>query len=93
MDEFTEMIASDYVVKKKPIAARNPQANIIIERIHQTIENMIISFEVHGTSIDEKDPWTGILDAVRFATRATVRITMQAIPMQLVFWQRHHSKC
>ena len=85
MAESTEMIASDYGVKKKPITARNPQANSIIERIHQTIGNMIRSFEVHDTSIDEEDPWTGILSAVRFATRATVHTTMQATPMQLVF--------
>eukprot|EP00957_Ditylum_brightwellii_P014535 1094353-Ditylum_brightwellii.AAC.1 len=61
MAEFTEMISSDYGVKKKLITARNPQANSIIERIHQTIENMIGAFEVHDTSIDEKDPWTEIL--------------------------------
>eukprot|EP00957_Ditylum_brightwellii_P063228 4799300-Ditylum_brightwellii.AAC.1 len=46
---------------------------------------MIRSFEVHDTSIDEKDPWTGILSAVRFATRVTVHTTMLATPMQLVF--------
>eukprot|EP00957_Ditylum_brightwellii_P031760 2408348-Ditylum_brightwellii.AAC.1 len=71
MAEVTEMIASDYGVKKKLITARNSQANSIIERIHQTIGNMIRSFEVHDTRIGEKDPWTGILSAVRFATRAT----------------------
>eukprot|EP00957_Ditylum_brightwellii_P062316 4728473-Ditylum_brightwellii.AAC.1 len=46
---------------------------------------MIRSFEVHDTSIDEKDTRTGILSAVRFATRVTVHTTMQATPMQLVF--------
>eukprot|EP00957_Ditylum_brightwellii_P087169 6634534-Ditylum_brightwellii.AAC.1 len=85
MAEFTEMIASDYGVKKKPITARNPEENSIIERIHQTVGNMIRSFEVHNTTIDEKDPRTGILGAVRLATRATVHTTMQATPVQLVF--------
>eukprot|EP00957_Ditylum_brightwellii_P086469 6579109-Ditylum_brightwellii.AAC.1 len=56
MAEFNEMTASDYGVKKKPIAARNPQTNSIIERIHQTIGNVIGSFEVYDTNIDEKDP-------------------------------------
>eukprot|EP00957_Ditylum_brightwellii_P059351 4506059-Ditylum_brightwellii.AAC.1 len=46
---------------------------------------MIRSFEVHDTNIDEKDPWSGILGVVRFATRATVHTTMQATAMQLVF--------
>eukprot|EP00957_Ditylum_brightwellii_P047051 3572894-Ditylum_brightwellii.AAC.1 len=63
MAEFTEMIANDYGVKKKPSTARNLQANSIIERINQTIGNMIRSFEVHDTNIDEKDPWSGILGA------------------------------
>eukprot|EP00957_Ditylum_brightwellii_P043428 3292803-Ditylum_brightwellii.AAC.1 len=63
MAEFIEMIASDYGVKKKPIITRNIQSNSIIERTHQTIGNMIRSFEVYDTSIDEKDPWTGILSA------------------------------
>eukprot|EP00957_Ditylum_brightwellii_P153055 11650722-Ditylum_brightwellii.AAC.1 len=63
MAEFTEMIASDYWVKKKPITARNHKEISIIERIYQTIGNMVRPFEVHGTSIDEKDYWTGILSA------------------------------
>eukprot|EP00957_Ditylum_brightwellii_P152828 11632907-Ditylum_brightwellii.AAC.1 len=63
MAEFSKMIIKDYGVKKKPITVRNPQANSIIERIHQTIGNMIRSFEVYSTDIDEKDPWVGILSA------------------------------
>eukprot|EP00957_Ditylum_brightwellii_P073172 5562242-Ditylum_brightwellii.AAC.1 len=70
------MILKDYGVKKRPIKARNHQANCIIERIHETIGNMTMSFEVHSTDIDEKDPWTGILSAVIFATRAKVHTTM-----------------
>jgi hypothetical protein len=30
----------DYGVKKKPITTRNPQANAIVERVHQTIGNI-----------------------------------------------------
>eukprot|EP00957_Ditylum_brightwellii_P153331 11669436-Ditylum_brightwellii.AAC.1 len=79
------MILKGYRVKKRPTTVRNPQANSITERIHWTIGNMIRTFEVHSTDIDKKDPWTGILSAVRFATRATIHTTMQATPMQLVF--------
>eukprot|EP00957_Ditylum_brightwellii_P177255 13503192-Ditylum_brightwellii.AAC.1 len=79
------MILKDYGVKKRPSTVRNHQANSIIERIHQTILNMIRSFELHSTDIDEKDPWKGILSAVRFATKAAVHTIMQATPMQLVF--------
>eukprot|EP00957_Ditylum_brightwellii_P193538 14738183-Ditylum_brightwellii.AAC.1 len=85
MAEFTGMITSDYEVKKKTITARNPQTNSTIKRIHQTIGNMIRSFEVIDASIDKKDPWAGILSAVRFATRAMVHTIMQATLMQPVF--------
>eukprot|EP00957_Ditylum_brightwellii_P146881 11182226-Ditylum_brightwellii.AAC.1 len=80
MTEFSEMILKNYEVRKRPITVRNPQANSIKERIHQTIGNIIRSSEVHSTDIDEKDPWTGILKVVRFAARATLHTTMQAIP-------------
>ena len=46
---------------------------------------MIRTFELHTNEIEESDPWSGILAAVMFATRATVHTTLQATPSQLVF--------
>eukprot|EP00957_Ditylum_brightwellii_P016087 1211650-Ditylum_brightwellii.AAC.1 len=43
--EFTEMIRRDYKVTKRPITARNPQDNGVVERIHQTICNMLRTFQ------------------------------------------------
>ena len=37
------------------------------------------------THLDEEDPWSGILAATMFATRATYHTTLQATPSQLVF--------
>ena len=85
MAEFARMIKNDYGIKTKPITTRNPQANSIIERIHQTIGNMIRTFRMHEADIDEADPWSGILSATMFATRATLHTTLQATPSQLVF--------
>eukprot|EP00957_Ditylum_brightwellii_P086876 6612133-Ditylum_brightwellii.AAC.1 len=51
---------------------------------------MIRTFEVQSTDIDEKDSWTDIVSAVRFATRATVHTTMQANTMKKV--RALHSK-
>lgn len=45
MGDFTRMMQEDYSVKKQPITARNPQANSIIERVHQTIGQMIRAME------------------------------------------------
>jgi hypothetical protein len=83
MAEFRKMLDNDYDTLKRPITKRNPQANSIVERVHQTIGNMIRTFSPQD--IDEDDPWSGILGAVAFGVRATVHTTTQATPSQLVF--------
>ena len=85
MAEFADMVTDDYGISKHGASKRNPQANSIIERIHQTIGNMIRTFQVHNNYLDEKNPWDGILAATMFATRATYHTTLQATPAQLVF--------
>ena len=55
----------------------------MIERIHQTLGNIIRTFDLD--ELDEEDPWSGILAAAMFALRATFHTTLQATPMQLVF--------
>ena len=84
MSEFSSML-EDYGIKRKPITKRNPQANDIVERIHQTIGNILRTFRVQEDELDEEDPWGGILSATMFATRATIHTTLQKTPMQLVF--------
>ena len=83
MAEFSKMCKNDYGLKRKPITTRNPQSNAIIERIRQTIGNIIPTFDV--SNIANNDPWSGILSATIFAVRATYHTTLQASPMQLVF--------
>ena len=85
MAEVTKMIKNDYGIKKRPITVRNPQANSIVERVHQTISNILRTFEIHNTTVDDEDPWSGILAATMFAIRSTVHTTTQSTPMQLVF--------
>ena len=45
--ECKTMIQADYGIEVKPITSRNPQANSILERIHQTIGKIIRTG--HGT--------------------------------------------
>jgi hypothetical protein len=75
----------DYGIHKKPITTRNPQANAIVERVHQVIGNIVRTFELQDNSLDEDDPWKGILSATAFAVRATYHTTLQKSPRQLVF--------
>jgi hypothetical protein len=67
---------NDYGVKKKPITTRNPQANKIVERVHQTIGNIFQTFELHDNYLDEEDPWKGILAVTAFAIHATYHTTL-----------------
>ena len=64
---------------------KNPQANSILERIHQVLGNIICTFELEERDIDKDDPWMGILNAVAWAVRSTYHTTLQATPGQLVF--------
>ena len=83
MAEFSKMLHNYYGLKRKPIMTRNPQFNAIIKRIHQTIRNIICTFDV--SNIVNNDPWSGILATTMFAVRATYHTTLQAYPMQLLF--------
>ena len=85
MAELSKMCHNDYGLKRKPITTRNPQSNAIIERIHQTIGNILRAFDV--SNIVNNDPWSGILAATMFSVRATYHTTIQASLMQLVFGQ------
>jgi len=83
MKEFLIMVRDDYGIALSPITVRNPQANAIIERIHQTIGNILRTFELqHANKTEDID---GILAATMFAVRATYHTTLKATPAQLIF--------
>ena len=79
MAECAKMCHNDYGLKIKLITNRIPQSNAIIKHIHQTIGNIILTFDV--SNIVNNIPWSGILAATMFAVRATYHITIQASPM------------
>jgi hypothetical protein len=85
MAEFAEMIENDYGIKKKPITVKNPQANSIIEQIHQTMGNMLRTFELPESEVETDTKLDGILSAIMFGLRATYHTTLQATLAQLVF--------
>ena len=68
MAEFTDVIkndCNDIKLRGITITTRNPQANSIVERVHQTIGNMMRIFS--HDELDQEDPWTGALSAAAFA--------------------------
>jgi transposase InsO family protein len=85
MGEVRKTLEKEYGARLKVITTRNPQANSMVERSHQTIRNMIRSQNIQSKNDLENGDWTGVLNAVRFAMRATLHTTMRATPMQLVY--------
>ena len=65
---------------------QNPQANAIVEHMHQMLRNLIRSFKLQDNPyLDLDDPWLGILAAALFAMRSTYHTTLRAMPGQLIF--------
>ena len=79
------MISEDYGITPRPITKKNPQANAVLERAHQTLNNIIRTFQVQDNYLDQQDPWKGILAAAMFALRSTYHMALQATPTQVVF--------
>ena len=84
MAEFTTMCERDYDLTNKPITVCNPQANSIVERVHQTMGNMMCTFDIPSmeTCVDQIP---GIFAAIAYGIRSTIHTTTRATPMQLVF--------
>jgi hypothetical protein len=84
--EVSAALKDQYGIVRKLITTRNPQANSIIERIHQVIGDMLRTRDIRDK--DDLDPefqWTGVLSAIRAAVRSLVHTTTRATPTQLVF--------
>ena len=57
--DFQELLES-YGIEAVPTTIKNPQANYV-ERVHQTLGNMLRTFELEDYSFDTGDPWSQIL--------------------------------
>jgi Integrase zinc binding domain/Integrase core domain len=75
--EFQELLSS-YGIVPSPTTVQNPQANSILERVHQVNGNMIC------TSNLSESLWVDLLPVVPFAIHGTFHTTFQATPCQLV---------
>ena len=51
------IIENKYGIKAKCAATANTQANLIIGKIHQLIENLVHMFELKNNYLDKDDPW------------------------------------
>ena len=75
----------DFNIKPTPTTIKNPQANAILERVHQVLGDMLRTKNLQQYDFDALDPWSDILASVAWAIRSTHHSTLKASPAQLVF--------
>ena len=75
----------DYGIKPSPITAKNPQANAIVERVHQVVQNMLRTKDLNNHVFDYHDPWSEMLSSIAWAIRTSYHSAKGATPSQLVF--------
>ena len=63
---FKTMMANDFRIPWSSISVRNLQANTIVERVHQTIGNVIRTFKMQETDLVNENPLEGILSSSMF---------------------------
>ena len=81
------MTEQEYGIKTKPDSSGNPQANVTMERIHQLLGNIVRTYNLQETYVDDAEPCMGILATEDFSVRSTYHRTKQKSPGQLVFGQ------
>jgi len=82
---FFHILCEEYNLNEVPTTVKNPQANGVIERVHQVIGNMLRSFDLDNLNLDPNDPFGDVLARIGWAVRSTYHTTLEASPGQLVF--------
>ena len=71
LDIRKSLIETEFWITAKPSTLGNPMPKAILERIHQVQGNLVRTFNIQYTYVDENDTWTGILAASAFAILST----------------------
>ena len=65
--EFNDsLIENEYGIKTKPDSPGIPQSNKKIDRINQVLGNLVRTYNLQETYVDDAEPWMGILVAADF---------------------------
>jgi len=55
MGKFTQMTEQDYGIIRKGTIKANPQANSVLDRMHQTLQNCLRTFEIQQSDVTAED--------------------------------------
>jgi hypothetical protein len=83
--EFANTLDS-YGIKRVPTTIKNPAANMV-ERVHQTLGNLLRVYELEEYEFPCGDSWSNSLASAAWATCSTFHTMLGATPGQLVYGQ------
>ena len=63
------LMEQEYDIKTNPDSSGNPQSNETVEIIHKFLGNLICTYNLHDTYVDDAEPWMGILVTAAFTVR------------------------
>ena len=78
-------LLKDFAIKPTCTSIKNPQANAILERIHQVVGSMLKTKDLVEVVFDVVDLWSEILASIAYAVRCSYHSTLKGTPGQLVF--------
>ena len=79
------LIEEEYGINTKHSYLGNPQANTIVERIHQVQGNLALMYTIQENFVDDDDPWMGILAGAAFVVQSIYHHVNGKIPVQSLF--------
>ena len=64
------LIEQEYGINTNPSSPGNPQANATIERLYQALRNLLHTYNLQDTCVDDADPWMGNLATTYFVVQS-----------------------
>jgi len=80
-----ETLCDSYRVKRKPTSIKNPQANAILERIHQVLMAMVCTSEIDMADSVAPSDIDAVLTNASWAIRSTYHTVLKASPGAAIF--------
>ena len=80
-----EYLCDSYGIKRKPTTIKNPQANAILERVHQVLGQMLRTAEIDMADSVTPDDIDVFLDNAAWAIRSTYHTVLKASPGAAIF--------
>ena len=80
-----EYLCDSYGIKRKPTTIKNPQANAILERVHQVLGQMLHTAEINMADSVTPDDVDVFLDNAAWAICSTYHRVLKASPGAAIF--------